>query len=98
MGVADGSPSSAAQPEQTGRGLNDEVVALENEFARVLLSLDRAANSPRLRIEVIETGEVGYLDALSLERLAGLSQDELAVLFNIGHYGSAIERKEATDG
>ncbi|MGH9297178.1 MAG: hypothetical protein ACRDZP_04295 [Acidimicrobiales bacterium] len=61
---------------------------LENEFSRVLLSIDGSANSSRLRIEVAETGEVGFLDALSLERLAGLSQDDLALLFATGQYAS----------
>lgn len=64
----------------------EEPVLIENEFARVLLSIDSEGNSPRLRIDVPETGETGYLDALSLERLAGLSQDELAGLFAVGQY------------
>ncbi len=68
--------------------LGDGSTVLENEFARVLLHIDREGNSPRLRIEVPETGDVGYLDALSLERLAGLNQDELAGLFAVGQYRS----------
>jgi hypothetical protein len=67
---------------------SEEPVQLENEFARVLLSIDREGNSRRLRIDVPETGDVGFLDALSLERLAGLSQDELAALFRVGQYRS----------
>jgi hypothetical protein len=70
-------------------GWSEEPVLVENEFARVLLSIDREGNSPRLRIDVPETGETGYLDALSLERLAGLSQDELAGLFAVGQYRPA---------
>ncbi|HET9090853.1 MAG TPA: hypothetical protein VFN50_00485 [Acidimicrobiales bacterium] len=77
----------------------DEPVVLENEFARVLVLVDRQGNSPRLRIEVPETGDVGYLDALSLERLAGLSQDELAGLFAVGQYRSMrAAGKERGDG
>lgn len=75
-----------------------EASVLENEFARVLLSIDREGNSPRLRIEALETGEVGFLDALSLERLAGLSQDELAGLFRVGQYESVEERGDAGNG
>lgn len=70
---------------------------LENEFARVVLSVDRAGNSPRLRIAVPETGEIGYLDALSLERLAGLAPEELTRLFRTGSYATE-ESAHASDG
>ena len=64
-------------------------VLLENEFARVRLTIDREGNSPRLRIEVLETDDVGFLDALVLERLVGLSQEELSMLFEVGQYASS---------
>ncbi len=83
---------------EPGEKAGDSIL-LENEFARVLVRVDREGNSPRLRIEVPETGEVGYLDALSLERLAGLSQDELAGLFAVGQYRSMrAAREERSDG
>ena len=46
---------------------------VENEFAAVRLSIDSSGNGPRLRIEDLKTGQVGYLDALELETLAWAS-------------------------
>ena len=43
-----------------------------SEFAAVALSIDYEGNGPRLRIEDLKTGHVGYLDALELETLAWL--------------------------
>ena len=48
-----------------------------NEFASVAVSIDRAGNSPRLRLEDLRTGRVGYLDALELETLAWLPDGAL---------------------
>ena len=48
-----------------------------NEFAAVLVSIDAAGNSPRLRIEDQKTGHVGFLDALELETLAWLPDGAL---------------------
>jgi len=47
-----------------------DVGVVENEFASVSVSVDYAGNSPRLRLEDLRTGRVGYLDALELETLA----------------------------
>jgi hypothetical protein len=41
-----------------------------SEFAAVAVSVDDAGNGPRLRIEDLRTGRVGFLDALELETLA----------------------------
>jgi hypothetical protein len=60
---------SSPTPEDAG------VVA--NEFASVAVSIDRAGNSPRLRLEDLRTGRVGYLDALELETLAWLPDGAL---------------------
>jgi len=60
---------SADTPESVG------VVA--NEFASVAVSVDHAGNSPRLRVEDLRTGRVGYLDALELETLAWLPDGAL---------------------
>jgi hypothetical protein len=43
-----------------------------SEFATVAVSIDRDGNGPRLRIEDLKTGHVGFLDALELETLAWL--------------------------
>ena len=45
---------------------------VSNEFASVALSIDHEGNGPRLRIEDLRTGHVGYLDALELETLSRL--------------------------
>jgi hypothetical protein len=52
----------------------DEVTS---EFASVALSVDHDANGPRLRIEDLRTGHVGFLDALELETLAWLPEGAL---------------------
>jgi hypothetical protein len=56
-------------PESIG-----EVVS---EFAAVSLSIDHEGNGPRLRIEDLKTGQVGFLDALELETLAWLPDGAL---------------------
>jgi len=48
-----------------------------SEFAAVALRVDRAGNGPRLRIEDLKTGHVGFLDALELETLAWLPEGAL---------------------
>jgi hypothetical protein len=53
-----------------------------SEFASVRLSIDRTANGPRLRIEDLRTGHVGYLDALELETLAWLPEGGLDTLLD----------------
>lgn len=55
---------------------------VESEFARVQLSIDHAGNGPRLRIEDLTNGRVNYLDALTLEALARVSEDKLRVLLD----------------
>ncbi|MGK2882358.1 MAG: hypothetical protein ACSLE6_16700 [Mycobacterium sp.] len=55
---------------------------LRNEFATVVLELDEAANSPRLKITDARTGRSGYLDALSLERLSRARPSDLAPIMS----------------
>ena len=50
---------------------------VESEFASVSLSVDHDGNGPRLRIEDLRTGHVGFLDALELETLAWLPEGAL---------------------
>ena len=90
-GTGDG-PSSSASPQEAAE-FRDAPVVLENEFARVVLSIDLAGNAPRLKVEALETGQVAFFDALSLERLAALSQDELSLLFRTGAYSSSAGAK-----
>jgi len=58
-------------------GSPEPVGVVANEFASVAVSVDRAGNSPRLRLEDQKTGRVGYLDALELETLAWLADGAL---------------------
>jgi hypothetical protein len=50
----------------------EPIGAVISEFAAVELTIDDAGNGPRLRIEDLRTGHVGFLDALELETLAWL--------------------------
>ena len=59
--------------------MNDE---LTGEFASVRVSIDRHGNGPRLRIEDLRTGRVGFLDALELETLAWLPEGGLHKLLD----------------
>ncbi|MDX8153752.1 hypothetical protein SK069_19300 [Patulibacter brassicae] len=52
-------------------------VELVSEFAAVSLVVDHRGNGPRLRIEDLRTGQVGYLDPLELETLAWLPEGAL---------------------
>ena len=45
---------------------------VESEFASVRVSVDHSGNGPRLRLEDLRSGHVGFLDALELETLAWL--------------------------
>jgi hypothetical protein len=55
---------------------------LSSEFASVAISIDHDANGPRLRIEDLKTGQVGYLDPLELETLAWLPEGGLHKLLD----------------
>jgi hypothetical protein len=55
---------------------------ITSEFASVAVSIDHDANGPRLRIEDLKTGRVGYLDALELETLAWLPEHGLHKLLD----------------
>jgi len=53
-----------------------------SEFAEVAVSVDTAANGPRLRLEDRRTGRVRYLDALELETLVWLPDGHLRTLLD----------------
>lgn len=55
---------------------------VESEFASVSLRIDHEGNGPRLRIEDLRTGRIGYLDALELETLAWLPEGALHPLLD----------------
>jgi hypothetical protein len=53
-----------------------------SEFAAVQLSVDTDGNGPRLKIEDLKTGQIGFLDALELETLAWLPEGGLHKLLD----------------
>jgi hypothetical protein len=55
---------------------------VSSEFASVAVSIDHEGNGPRLRIEDLRTGQVGFLDALELETLAWLPEGGLHKLLD----------------
>src|SRR5438309_10650259 len=55
---------------------------IKSEFAAVEVGVDETGNGPRLRIEDLKTGRVGYLDALELETLAWLPEGALHPLLD----------------
>jgi hypothetical protein len=61
---------------------HEEIGRVVSEFAAVELSVDHDGNGPRLRIEDLRTGHVGYLDALELETLAWLPHERLHPLLD----------------
>jgi hypothetical protein len=57
-------------------------IELKSEFARVRVSLDMAANGPRLRVEDLRTGDHLFLDPLEIEGIAAATHEDLAFLVN----------------
>jgi hypothetical protein len=62
--------------------MDETLGVVESEFASVRLTIDRQGNGPRLRIEDLTGGHVGYLDALELETLAWLPRERLQELLD----------------
>jgi hypothetical protein len=58
------------------------MATVENEFAQVAVTVDGAANSPRLRLEDLRSGRVRHLDALELETLVWLPEGHLRALLD----------------
>lgn len=56
--------------------------SVKSEFAAVEIEVDEQGNGPRLRIEDLKTGHVGFLDALELETLAWLPEGALHPLLD----------------
>jgi len=53
-----------------------------SEFAAVAVSIDHGGNGPRLRLEDLSGGKVAFLDALQLETLAWLPEEQLTALLD----------------
>ena len=62
--------------------MSESVGQVSSEFASVQLSIDHDGNDPRLRIDDLRTGHVGFLDALELETLAWLPEGGLHKLLD----------------
>jgi hypothetical protein len=59
-----------------------EIGEVTSEFASVALSINNEGNGPRLQIEDLRTGHIGFLDALELETLAWLPDGGLHKLLD----------------
>lgn len=58
------------------------MIELTSEFGSVRVALDEDGNGPRLRVEDLRTGQVGFLDPLELETLAWLPEGGLHKLLD----------------
>ncbi|GGS27249.1 hypothetical protein GCM10010269_77360 [Streptomyces humidus] len=67
---------------ETESGTKSLTGTVGSEFAEVAVSIDTAANGPRLRLEDRRTGRVRYLDALELETLVWLPDGDLRRLLD----------------
>lgn len=59
---------------------------IRNEFAAVEVELDNEGNGDRLRVEDLDSGRVVYLDALQLENIVWMPDDELSALMDPSRY------------
>jgi hypothetical protein len=57
-------------------------VIVRNEFAAVEVALDHEGNGDRLKVEDLDSGRVVYLDALQLENIVWMPDDELSALMD----------------
>ena len=70
-----------------------EIGEVTSEFASVSLRINNEGNGPRLQIEDLRTGHIGFLDALELETLAWLPDGGLHKLLD----PSFLRWREQTD-
>ena len=69
-----------------------------SEFAQVSVRFDVGGNAPRLRLEDLRSGRVRYLDALELETIIWLPEEQLTSLLDPSRSrwrGEATERDSA---
>jgi hypothetical protein len=75
--------SRVARSGEAGRRARNQFEGeVTSEFASVALSINRDGNGPRLQIEDLGTGQIGFLDALELETLAWLPEGGLHKLLD----------------
>jgi hypothetical protein len=63
-----------------------QLAVVENEFASVTVSLDRAGHSPRLHVRDNETGEGILLSAIELASLCLATSEDRAGWLKVGLY------------
>ena len=63
-----------------------QLAVVENEFASVTVSLDRAGHSPRLHVRDNETGDDILLSAIELASLCLATSDDRAGWLKVGLY------------
>jgi uncharacterized membrane protein YgcG len=63
-----------------------QLAVVENEFASVTISLDRAGHSPRLHVRDNETGDDILLSAIELASLCLATSDDRAGWLKVGLY------------
>ena len=69
-----------------GPRLVDGAVVLASEFAAVRVSVDTAANGPRLLVEDIESGESVLLDPLELASFCHAGEEDRLTWLLVGPY------------
>jgi hypothetical protein len=77
--------------------LDPQPLRLANEFASVLVSVDRDGNGPRLRIENRQNGLVIHLDPLELASLTWLRHEDLGPFLDPSRTGWSSELPEGDD-
>ncbi|MEK3990248.1 MULTISPECIES: hypothetical protein [Robertmurraya] len=60
----------------------DKSVVLKNEFAHVVVQVDKSANGDRLMIKDIRTGKISFFDPLELESLLWSTHKDLTNLLD----------------
>jgi hypothetical protein len=68
-----------------------------SEFAEVSVSFDTTGNAPRLRLQDLRTGRVRHLDALELETIIWLPENQLAALLDPSHSRWRGDEKDPHD-
>jgi hypothetical protein len=59
-----------------------DAAIVDSEFAQIAVSIDVDANGPRLRLQDLRTGRVRFLDALELETIVWLREENLTSMMD----------------
>jgi hypothetical protein len=83
---------------RTGTRLADGAVVLMSEFAAVRVSVDTAANGPRLLVEDLESGEGVFLDPLELASFCHAGEGDRLAWLLVGPYRDHQDDPDDRDG